>query len=491
MKKLKKIAVSIISILVVVALLLTAQRLVMPKYAGDGEDSPLEGNFTAEYYNETTKHDVLMVGDCEVYENIDPMVLWKQYGITSYIRGNAQQLVWQSYYMLEDALRYETPKVLIYNVQSLQHGEPQRETYNRMTLDGMEWSKTKVDAISASMIPEDKPATDSVEAQQKEQFLDYVFPILRFHSRITDLNKNDFKYFADAKKVTHNGYYMRVDVAPVSEGIKNSEIDVSWLPQVKKQYKNVKSEVEEDSSDEEGLDDPFAEEEMVDPFEAGKVQKDENTKKTSDKDAEVEEDSEEDAEAEELSEEELDDPFADGELEDPFAEDGDVEDPFDEGDDTSKDKKSEVKKDDGGVQFSEYAIKYLDKMRDLCKKKGIKLVLMKAPSLEPVWHESEEAQVQEYAKKNHLQYINFYDLLEDVGIDYEEDTYDYGLHMNLNGAGKVAKYLGKFLAEKYDLEDHRSDSTLSKVYDKKYKAYKDMIEAQKKELKKYGEIRSY
>lgn len=473
MKKLKKIAVSIISILVVVALLLTAQRLVMPKYAGDGEDSPLEGNFTAEYYNETTEHDVLMVGDCEVYENIDPMVLWKQYGITSYIRGNAQQLVWQSYYMLEDALRYETPKVLIYNVQSLQHGEPQRETYNRMTLDGMEWSKTKVDAINASMIPEDKPATDSVEAQQKEQFLDYVFPILRFHSRITDLNKNDFKYFADAKKVTHNGYYMRVDVAPVSEGIKNSEIDVSWLPKVQKQYKNVKSEVEEDSSEEEGLDDPFSEEEIVDPFEAGKVQKEEN------------------AEVEELSEEELDDPFADGELEDPFGEDGDVDDPFDGGDATQKDKKSDVKQDDGGVQFSDYAIKYLDKMRDLCKKKGIKLILMKAPSLEPVWHDSEEAQVKEYAKKNHLQYINFYDLLEDVGIDYEEDTYDYGLHMNLSGAGKVAKYLGKVLSEEYGLKDHRSDSTLSKVYDKKYKAYEDMIKAQKEELKKYGEIRSY
>ena len=105
-KRGKKIAVGILSAAVVVLLFAVLQRLVQPKYA----DDILEGNFTAEYYQETTKHDVLMIGDCEVYENFDPIYLWKNYGITSYIRGNAQQLTWQSYYMLEDTLKYEKPK---------------------------------------------------------------------------------------------------------------------------------------------------------------------------------------------------------------------------------------------------------------------------------------------------------------------------------------------------------------------------------------------
>ena len=100
-KRGKKIAVGILSAAVVVLLFAVLQRLVQPKYA----DDILEGNFTAEYYQETTKHDVLMIGDCEVYENFDPIYLWKNYGITSYIRGNAQQLTWQSYYMLEDNLK--------------------------------------------------------------------------------------------------------------------------------------------------------------------------------------------------------------------------------------------------------------------------------------------------------------------------------------------------------------------------------------------------
>ena len=210
-KRGKKIAVGILSAAVVVLLFAVLQRLVQPKYA----DDILEGNFTAEYYQETTKHDVLMIGDCEVYENFDPIYLWKNYGITSYIRGNAQQLTWQSYYMLEDTLKYEKPKLVVYNVQALTYGEPQKEEYNRMTLDGMKWSKTKWNAINASMC-------------KGENMLDYIFPILRYHSRITSLSRSDLTYFASARKVTHNGYYMRI-IDPFRQVSRMSQIQLGCL----------------------------------------------------------------------------------------------------------------------------------------------------------------------------------------------------------------------------------------------------------------------
>ena len=88
MNQWKKTAAAILSTGMILILFLALQRLVEPKYAED----ILEGNFTSEYYDETTSHDVLFIGDCEVYENFDPIYLWKHFGITSYIRGNAQQL---------------------------------------------------------------------------------------------------------------------------------------------------------------------------------------------------------------------------------------------------------------------------------------------------------------------------------------------------------------------------------------------------------------
>ena len=49
---------------------------------------------------------------------------------------------------------------------------------------------------------------------EEEQLLDYVFPLLRYHSRITELTGDDFKYLFHRDLVSHNGYYMRVDAKP-------------------------------------------------------------------------------------------------------------------------------------------------------------------------------------------------------------------------------------------------------------------------------------
>ncbi|MCQ2515561.1 MAG: SGNH/GDSL hydrolase family protein [Saccharofermentans sp.] len=180
--------------------LYVAQRLVMPKY----QHGIVEGSMIEEYYQSGVPHEVLFLGDCEVYENISTVTLYENYGISSYIRGSAQQLTWQSYYLLEDTLRYETPDVVIFNVLALKYGEPQSESYNRMTLDGMEWSSTKWDAINASMT-------------EGENMLDYIFPILRYHSRWSELTQTDFDCLWEKNRVTVNGYYMRADVNPEGE----------------------------------------------------------------------------------------------------------------------------------------------------------------------------------------------------------------------------------------------------------------------------------
>ena len=190
-----KITGTIITVFLVLFLL---QRLLMPKY----EVGIIEGAFIAEYYDQDNKDfDVLFIGDCEVYENFSPVTLWTEYGINSYIRGSADQYIWQSYYLLEDCLRYSTPHTVVFNVLSMKQDTPGSEAYNRMSLEGMEWSMAKVNAIKASMTKE-------------ENFLDYVFPILRYHSRWSELTTDDVKYMFADKRVSHNGYYMRVDVRP-------------------------------------------------------------------------------------------------------------------------------------------------------------------------------------------------------------------------------------------------------------------------------------
>lgn len=171
--------------------------LFQPKYMSDIP----EGALIAEYYEETTSHDVVFIGDCEVYENFSPDVLWREYGITSYIRGSAQQLIWQSYYLLEDTLKYETPDVVVFNVLSMKYAEPQNEAYNRMSIDGMRLSASKLGNIQASMT-------------EDESTLSYLLPLLRYHSRWNELSSEDVTYLFHRDLVSDSGYLMNAGIRP-------------------------------------------------------------------------------------------------------------------------------------------------------------------------------------------------------------------------------------------------------------------------------------
>ena len=195
------------------------QLLVTPKYMTSSRD----GALIAEYYNEVPDHDVVFIGDCEVYECFTPPTLWQEYGITSYVHGSAQQLIWQSYYLLEETLKRETPKAVVFNVLSIKYGEPQSEAYNRMTLDGMKWSSSKIDAIHASMTEE-------------EDFLSYVFPLLRFHSRWSDLGAEDWQYLFHRDRVSHNGYLMQTAVSPKTSDREGRPLADYTLPEVGFEY---------------------------------------------------------------------------------------------------------------------------------------------------------------------------------------------------------------------------------------------------------------
>ncbi len=216
-----KKTISILAILLAtVTLLGFLQALLVPKYMAFEQR---EGRLIAEYYDENTAHDVIFIGDCEVYESFTPPTLWEEYGITSYIRGSAQQLIWQSYYLLEETLKKETPKVVVFNVLAVKYGEPQSEACNRMTLDGMEWSASKIEAIKASMTEEEK-------------FLSYVFPLLRYHSRWSEVTGEDFDYLFDTPTVSHNGYLMQTGTDPMIEKGEPMKLFDYTVPQISLDY---------------------------------------------------------------------------------------------------------------------------------------------------------------------------------------------------------------------------------------------------------------
>ncbi|MCR5370852.1 MAG: SGNH/GDSL hydrolase family protein [Clostridium sp.] len=335
-----------LAVLVIAGSLAALTRLLVPKYMGQ----VTEGAFIGEYYDDKTPHDLLILGDCEAYENISPVALWKGFGITSWIRGSAQQLIPQSYFLLEDTLRHEKPKAVLLSISAMQQIDQVSETYNRMTLDGMKWSKVKLSAIEATKMPE-------------EHLVEYIFPLLRFHSRWSDLGEDDFRYYLHRNLTTHNGYYLRADVRPAGE---------------------------------------FPEERRV-----------------------------------------------------------------------------------RNPEFDEKGYEYLDRIRELCDKEGIELLFFKAPSLYPVWHREWNMQIEEYAEKYGIPYINALEDIDRIGIDLNTDTYDGGLHMNVYGAEKISAYLGPVLQEA-GLPDHRGEAALDAAWTEKEDRYEAVKAAQEQEFAEKG-----
>ena len=343
----KKIIISVAAVLLIAIVLVIFSALLVPKYITNPE-----GRLTGEYYSQASDNDVIFLGDCEVYETFVPAVLWEKYGISSYVRGSAQQLIWQSYYILEETIKYETPKAVVFNVYSLKYGTPQSEAFNRMTFDTMKWSKTKYDAIKASVTKD-------------ESVVDYVFPLLRYHSRITELEENDFKYcFSVPEPASDSGYLMQTGIQP-------------------------------------------------------------------------------------------------------------------------RPAESEKPRELLTYDFSQTAFDYLDKMKELCDAKGVELILVKAPtnSWNYYWYDEYEEQVQAYVQKTGLKYYNLIEKENEIGIDWNVDTYDNGFHLNVYGAEKTTDYFGKILVEQHKIPDRKSDTELAEKWNERvriYKERKEMMEAEEK-----------
>ena len=333
----KRIIPAVLCFILLLAALILAQALLTPSRYDNRE-----GHLLCGYYDTTDAHDVIFVGDCEIYEGIVPTVLYEQYGITSYVRGSSQQTVWQSYYVLEETLKREPDvKVVVFNVLSLKYGQTPREEISRMSLEDMRWSASKWSAIRASMT-------------EDESLISYCLPLLRYHDRWSSLTGEDFKrIFAKHEDITHQGYLMQTGIAP------------------------------------------------VDPTD------------TREPDALI----------------------------------------------------------DSALPLR--SMEYLEKMRTLCEQYGAELVLIKSPtnSVKYYWYDEWDAQIVSYAEEKNLTYYNFIGMDEELGLDWSQDTYDAGLHLNVYGAEKFTSYLGALLQQKHGAGDRRGDAALDAVWEQRIQHY--------------------
>lgn len=102
-------------------------------------------------------------------------------------------------------------------------------------------------------------------------------------------------------------------------------------------------------------------------------------------------------------------------------------------------------------------LEYLQKIITLCEEENIDLVLTGMPTYQDSYYRQKLYNyIEEFAEKNNVEFINFYFLMNELGISWEKDFSDK-MHLNYSAAQKVTNYLGMYLGKNYDLIDHRGE----------------------------------
>lgn len=182
MKIIKEIiGLSIFVVLTIFSLYLL-DRLFIPKWLTneDNSHSYITRGFYAEKENSL---DIIFMGNSDTYRGISPMILWENYNITSYNYVSSGQRMWTGYYMLEEALKTQKPKVIFFNVDALYSDNHSYMANYQKVFDNMKFSKNKLKAIN-------DPAFEFSYGKK----IALIFPIISYHSRYSELNKEDFQF---------------------------------------------------------------------------------------------------------------------------------------------------------------------------------------------------------------------------------------------------------------------------------------------------------
>lgn len=170
---------------------LLAGRICRAKFIGDS--TTMINGF---YEEEKNDLEVVLIGSSNCFCSIDPIVLYKEYGITAYDFCSSSQPLNISVLYLKEAMKTQNPKVVALEVNMLteQDGTENDPSAFRWGYTDIPFSIDKLKCIHQSL--------GKVDAT----YLSYVFPMEFYHNRWKELSKIDYTYMFEDKTNYTKGY---------------------------------------------------------------------------------------------------------------------------------------------------------------------------------------------------------------------------------------------------------------------------------------------
>ncbi|MBQ6733348.1 MAG: hypothetical protein IJR00_00250, partial [Lachnospiraceae bacterium] len=125
--------------------------------------------------------DVVMLGSSHIHCNIDPGLLYHDYGIAAYNYSAAAQPLWNTYHYLIEFCKYQKPKLVVLDLYSpAVLKEDFQYEWLRQNLYGVRFSPNKLRMLFVST--------------EQEVRADYFPSFFFYHDRLGELKKEDFLF---------------------------------------------------------------------------------------------------------------------------------------------------------------------------------------------------------------------------------------------------------------------------------------------------------
>ncbi len=145
--------------------------------------NPLTETYKGFYRMKPGTVDVLILGSSQAASGINPQELYNGFGVRSYNLGSNHQSLWASYFWLKEAYKYQSPKAVILDCYELFRDCKGDEIATRQAFDEMRWGLVKWEAVKTVC-----------NLNEELSWQSYFLTNIRFHTRWTGLNENDFTW---------------------------------------------------------------------------------------------------------------------------------------------------------------------------------------------------------------------------------------------------------------------------------------------------------
>lgn len=152
------------------------------------------------YNSPKNEYDVMFFGSSNTYCSFNPLVIWEETGVKSYVFATQQQPLWATYYYMKDAFKRQSPDVAVFDIfMCSKNDEYYDDGVNYTFCDNMPFSLDKIKLAFASA--------------PKGERLGLLLRFVKYHSRWSELTKEDFEYRKENMTDYSKGFYMLTSVS--------------------------------------------------------------------------------------------------------------------------------------------------------------------------------------------------------------------------------------------------------------------------------------